>query len=208
MYELTLQPECKAISERLTLPQYFLKSLTSDVDHYNINHLDLSTLNLSLIWQPFHSSFLNTSFVTIPKKLNDIAEVPIDDFIDKIHLLNQEITPESDDGAFVFSSRFIYIITGVLGVCLIALIVFLLIKRKLKLKLCAKDIKLDRGTSAGHDGTAGPHCSPAVKYFPVNESITSCPIVQAGNETTAPLLASAPTNESIIRSLYPVVIRK
>jgi len=184
MFELQMHSECKAISKSLFLPQYFVGTLTSDISHFEASPIELRSLNFSQIWQPFHNTFINSTAVVIPKKLKDVRNVPIDDFINEIQTIDQGIMPLQEPSSTI-SVLNIIIISAIV---LIVLVIFIFVlKRKLGIKLCAGPIGGKRGVSKGRDGPA-----PPVAYSPGTSDVVIQTMVP--DEADLPLLgkSSAP----------------
>jgi hypothetical protein len=118
-----LQEGCSVYSDYFTLtPIYTMKSVEMLGNSFTTLFKSFKTLNVT-IWQTFHSAISNLSKIKLPKKLESIKQISMDNLIEETQLLN---IPDAD---FVFPSWVISVSAGLGGV-LLGVLVFVYCKYK------------------------------------------------------------------------------
>ena len=110
------------------LPFYNQQSKFTSRDDFftRIINNDLTSKKL---WEPFHQSFPKFNLTKLPKKLDQIKEIPMDDLISQLKSLGQ-ITEASELPNWVYTLIYLF------GALLVGIAMFILCKYRRKVRFC------------------------------------------------------------------------
>ena len=126
MQILSLEKSCSAVISSLTLPPYYHKE-----SKYNVTNLlatCMASYNVSAVelWKPVHSQFDNLQNISIPEKLKDLDDVPINKLVEELESVHT-VNPMFDIWGL---PTWVYILIGMGCALILGIILFAYCKSK------------------------------------------------------------------------------
>ncbi|CAG2230956.1 unnamed protein product [Mytilus edulis] len=189
---LTLNETCTATNDFMTLlPFYNQQSKFTSTDDSFIRIINNYDLTSKKLWEPFHQSFPKFNLTKLPKELDQIKEIPMDDLISQLKSLGQ-ITEDSELPNWVYTLIYLF------GALLVGIAMFIICKYRRKVRFCL--------SCSARRGGGEKVMNFAAKYDKVGHLVSA---KTEGEVTTNRDVASAPMlvnhKEDTQNNIYPVL---